>query len=184
MKHSGTGLIETDDLILRRFTIEDAVPMYNNWASDPEVTKFLTWPPHKNPEATSEIIQMWLDEYKSDDKYLWAIIVKAETPEPIGNISVVSVHEDYLGAEIGYCMGRKYWGKGIMTKALKAVINYLFDTTDFVRISAKHDIANPGSGKVMEKSGMKYEGTYRQADKNNQGICDCSVYAILKSDKR
>lgn len=87
-------------------------------------------------------------------------------------------------AEIGYCLGRAYWGRGIMPEALCAVLDFMFDEAGFNRIAACHDVGNPKSGRVMEKSGMKYEGTLRQAGKNNQGICDIACYAVLRSDRQ
>lgn len=79
-------------------------------------------------------------------------------------------------------IGRRYWGNGYTAEAAKAVIAFLFDEVGANRIAARHDTNNPNSGKVMQKAGMKYEGTLRQCDRNNQGLVDCSVYAILKSE--
>ena len=64
------------------------------------------------------------------------------------------------------------------------VIDFLIGQVGASRIESWHDPRNPGSGAVMRKCGMTYEGTLRQADRNNQGICDASVYAILAEDWR
>lgn len=85
--------------------------------------------------------------------------------------------------QIGYCIGRAYWHKGVTSEALKAVIDFLFDSVDVNRIEARHDSKNPNSGKVMQKCGMKYEGTLRSSNWNNQGVCDACYYAILKSER-
>lgn len=103
--------------------------------------------------------------------------------KPIGSIGVVSHDDRVEKAEIGYCIGRRWWHMGIMPEALNAVINYLFCEVGMRRIEARHDIRNPNSGAVMRKCGMKYEGTQRQSDWNNQGICDASWYAVLASEK-
>lgn len=93
-------------------------------------------------------------------------------------------HDDRIGkAEIGYCIGRKWWHRGIMSEALKAVIDFLFDEVSYQRIEARHDTRNPHSGAVMQKCGMKYEGTLRQSDWNNQGVCDACWYASLKNER-
>ena len=68
MKHAGTKTIETGRLVLRPFRIEDAQPMYENWASDPEVTKFLMWPTHTSVEVSREVLKSWICQY-SDEKY-------------------------------------------------------------------------------------------------------------------
>ena len=86
--------------------------------------------------------------------------------------------------EIGYCLGRAWWRKGIVSEALSAVMDFFFVETDVQRICARHDPANPHSGQVMRKCGMTYEGTLRRADRNNQGICDVSWYSILREECR
>ena len=182
MEHKGTQRIETERLVLRRFEPDDAEAMYKNWASDPEVTKFLTWPPHKSVDITRKLIDMWVSEYSQPDSYSWVIVLK-EINEPIGSIAVVKLDEATSTAQIGYCLGREWWHRGIMTEALGAVIDFAFDEIGANRVEAVHDPNNPNSGKVMLKCGMKYEGTLRQASVNNQGIVDSAYYSILRSDR-
>lgn len=112
MKDLGTKTIETERLILRRFKMEDAEAMYKNWASDAEVTKFLTWPPHRSNEVTKKVLQDWINNYEKDDFYQWAIILKENGEEPIGTISVVDKDEEVNMVHIGYCIGRKWWNRG------------------------------------------------------------------------
>lgn len=183
MKNCGTQRIETDRLILRRYKIEDADAMYKNWASDSEVTKFLTWQPHSSVDVSRSIIEDWLKKYSDEKYYQWAIVLKDNGNEPIGDISVGHMNEDISMAHIGYCLGRAWWRRGIMSEALKAVTDFMFDTVEVNRVEARHDPRNPNSGKVMQKCGMKYEGTLRSADRNNQGICDACYYALLRSER-
>lgn len=181
LMHKGTQQLETPRLILRQALRTDAAPMFRNWASDPEVTKFLTWPTYQNPENAHGILDMWITSYEKPDFYQWMIVPK-ELGEPIGSISVVRQREDIREAEIGYCIGRQWWHQGITSEALQAVIDYLFEEVGMNRISARHDPNNPHSGNVMKKCGMTYEGTTRQSDRNNQGICDTAQYSILRSE--
>ena len=181
LTHKGTRTIETSRLILRKAVQEDAGPMFRNWASDPEVTKFLTWPAHGSIAVSETVIGSWLQEYEKDSYYQWMIVLK-ELGEPIGSISVVRQREDIGEAEIGYCIGKRWWHQGIVTEALIAVIEYLFSEVGMNRVAARHDPNNPHSGGVMRKCGMKYEGTNRACDRNNQGICDAAQYAILRSE--
>lgn len=183
MKNLGTKLIETENLILRKFRIEDATDFYNNWASDKEVTKFLTWSPHPSEEFTREYLEFLIGEYNKDKNFNWAIVDKRKDMV-IGNISVVRLNDYIEEAEIGYCLSRSYWGQGLMGEALKAVIKYLFDEVEANRITATHDVSNPNSGRVMEKVGMKKEGVLRQAGKSKKGFCDVAVYSILKDELR
>ena len=110
------------------------------------------------------------------------MIEDKEAHEVIGSISVIWLNESVCSAEVGYCLSDSYWGKGIMPEALGAVIRFLFDRVGVNRIQATHDPKNPNSGRVMEKCGMQYEGTLRQAGRNNQGICDEVIRAILREE--
>lgn len=179
--HKGTQTLETSRLTLRRVRRSDATSMFRNWASDPEVTKFLTWSPYENEESVYPILEQWTQEYIKPEFYLWMIVLK-EIDEPVGTISVVRHRDEIAQAEIGYCLGRNWWHTGIMSEALAAVIRFLFTDVGMNRIEAKHDFNNPHSGGVMKKCGMRYEGTKRASDRNNQGIIDTVHYAILKSD--
>ena len=182
MKHSGTQRLETERLVLRRFVNEDAAAMYKNWAADEEVTKYLTWPPHSNQEVSQKVVEKWVKAYDSESYYQWAIVLK-EKGEPIGSIAVVHMNEDVSMVHIGYGIGKTWWHNGITSEALKAVMDFLFDIVDVNRIESRHDPRNPNSGKVMKKCGMKYEGTLRSSDRNNQGLCDACYYALLKSER-
>ena len=183
LTHKGTQIIETERLILRPFTLDDAPAMYRNWASDDEVTKHLTWPTHESVEVSRLVLSDWISHYPEPDFYNWAIVLKENGPEPIGSIAVVGINKEVDGAAAGYCMSRAHWRKGIMPEALCALIGFLFDEVGFNRIEADHDPNNPASGRVMEKSGMRHEGILRQAGRSNQGIIDVSRWAILRSDR-
>ena len=183
MKHCGTQKINTDRLILRRFRQEDADAMYENWASDSEVTKFLMWKTHSDREESHSIMQSWIPQYADNQYYHWAIVLKENGDEPIGAIAVGHINEEVSSMQISYCLGRKWWHQGIMSEALASVMDFLFDNVDVNRIEARHDPKNPNSGKVMQKCSMKYEGTLRCSDWNNQGICDASYYALLKDER-
>lgn len=183
MNHLGTQKLETERLILRKFTLDDSGAMYRNWASDPEVTKYLTWPTHESENISKEVLKDWTSSYVQKDYYQWAIVLKAESKEPIGSIAVVHKNDNIQMVHLGYCIGQKWWHKGITSEALNAVIDFLFNEVGVNRIEAMHDSNNPNSGKVMKKCGMIYEGTLRQAGRNNEGLCDVCCYAILKSDR-
>lgn len=181
MKHLGTKIIETERLILRPFTREDAPAMFRNWASDPEVTKYLTWPTHDSVEISRMVLDDWCSHYSEPDFYQWAIVPK-KLGEPIGSIAAVRVEESARWVEIGYCIGKNQWRKGIVSEALNTLIRFFFEEVGVGRIQAEHDPRNPNSGAVMRKCGMVCEGTLRRAAVNNQGICDIVVYSILREE--
>lgn len=181
MKHYGTEYLETNRLILRKFVLDDAKSMYENWASDEKVTKYLTWQAHNDISVSQAVLKEWISSYKNQDFYQWAIILKENGLNPIGSIGITS-YNDIIGmAHVGYCIGQKWWHNGITSEALNCVINFLFDKVGVQRIEARHDPRNTNSGLVMKKCGMEYEGTLKKADWNNQGICDACYYSVLSN---
>lgn len=182
MTHSGTRTIESPRLILRRFAAEDDRAMFENWASDKEVTKFLTWPAHGSVEVSKWVLGDWISHYGEENYYQWAIVPKM-LGQPIGSIAGVRLEEATGVVEIGYCIGKNWWHQGYTSEALAAVIGFFFDEVDANRVEARHDVNNPNSGGVMRKCGMQFEGVQWKAGRNNQGICDVCVYSILREDR-
>ena len=181
MNHKGTITIETKRLLLRRFHHNDAQAMFENWESDSKVTEFLQWKTATDVSEAEQVLCEWINGYEHNDFYLWAIVLK-ELGEPIGSISVVGKNEKLDIVHIGYCIGSKWWHQGITTEAFKAIIPFFFEEIGVNRIESQHDPNNPNSGKVMQKCGLKYEGTLRQADWSNKGIVDACMYSLLRSE--
>jgi ribosomal-protein-alanine N-acetyltransferase len=181
MTHKGTVTLETERLILRRFTTDDADAMFRNWASDPEVTKYLTWQPHTSIDVTLQQIDSLISKYAEPHFYQWAIVPK-DLGEPIGGINIVRSNMDTGSVTVAYRIGKAWWRKGYASEAFATVIKFLFEEVGVNRIEATHPLENPNSGKVMAKCGLKYEGTLRQAGKNTQGLFDELCYAILAED--
>ena len=181
MRHGGTKKLETERLILRPFTERDAEAMFRNWASDPEVTRYLTWQPHGSVEASRVIAALWERESQKPEVYQWAIVPRS-LGEPIGSLSVVRMDEAAESMELGWCIGRPWWGMGFTAEAAEAVIDYLIRSVGANRVAACHDVENPRSGRVMEKAGMKREGTLRAAQRNNCGIVDVTYYSVLAEE--
>ena len=182
MNHLGTVTIETKRLILRRFVEADAAAAFYNWENDVKVTEFLRWPAKESIEAARSVLNDWINNYQNNDFYQWAITLKENGDEPIGTISVVDQNDQLNIVHIGYCIGRKWWNRGITSEAFAGIIPFLFDEAKVNRIESQHDPRNLNSGKVMMKCGLKYEGTLRQADYSNQGIVDAAMYSLLADE--
>lgn len=180
LTHKGTREIHTERLTLRRFTPDDAEAVFENWASDERVTRYLTWCPHESPEATRQLLALWCAAYENPDTYHWAMEYRGIL---IGDISVVSLDERNEWADIGYCMGHAYWNQGLMFEAAKAVIDFLFAQVGVNRISLCHAVKNPASGRVAQKCGMTFEGIKREYFKTVTGeFLDIADYGILRRD--
>lgn len=173
--------METEHLYLRLFALEDAPAMYENWASDPKILKYVTWDAHASSEITRESIKRWVEQYQKPDTYKWAICFKTSPDQVIRDISVVSQDQKSESCELSYILGKKFWGKGFMTEALTAVLDFLLNEVGFKEIKAAYVSLNPASGKVMAKAGMQYVETLPHAIQR-KGYCgDKIIYSIQKS---
>ena len=100
MNHLGTKILKTERLILRPFQLADAEAMFRNWASDPDVTRFLTWPAHASPEVSAKVLADWVGQYVKPEYYQWAI-VPVTIGGPIGSIAVAGYDSRLGQPEIG-----------------------------------------------------------------------------------
>lgn len=181
MQHKGTVTLETERLVLRKFTMNDTEAAFRNWESDEKVTEHLRWSALHNYADAEEVVKNWIKRYADDAFYQWAIVLK-ELGEPIGTISVAEINEQIGKVEMAYCIGSRWWGNGYAGEAFMAVISFFFEEVKANRIEAKHDPNNLASGKVMKKCGLKYEGTLRKAWWNNKGLIDVCIYGVLAED--
>ena len=176
MKHAGTQTIETERLILRRFSEQDAADMLQNWASDPNVQHEYGEPVYDTPEAVRGLLAQYLAGYEKQNFYRWAI-TERECGQNIGMIAFCKVWEDCGTAEIEYCIGADFWGYGYSGEALDAVIRWTFAQTGFRKLEAYHRAANPKSGRVLQKSVMHRTETverFRRAGETPDGeVCYC-----------
>lgn len=180
MQHCGTKEIKTKRLLLRQIHLSDAEMMFNNWTNDDEVSRYMRWPTHKSIEETKAVIQNWFNRYSDLNCYHWGICL--ENGEMIGSIGIMIKDEWDYRAEVGYSIGRKWWGNGYTSEALEAVIKYMFTNTDIERIEGYHSVNNPVSGRVMAKAGMQHEGFSKHKYRNRDGFQDCELYGIIRTD--
>lgn len=182
MNHIGTKEIVTDRLLLRKIRMEDDRDMFEQWASDHKVTKYLTWRAHRSIEDTRAVINLWLKDIDEPHVYRWVIELKS-IRKVIGTIDLVNVDSRHQCGTFGYCLSANYWNQGIASEALEAMLTYLFTQGDFHRIEASHLIENGASGRVMIKCGMKHEGIRREKFLGHDGkFHDLVIYGILKDE--
>ena len=150
--HMNKDIIETNRLILRKLTMDDAQAMFDGWCSDPEVTKYVTFNPHENVEVTKMLLSSWIKEYDNPDTIRFGITLK-DSETLIGCIDVVRYVDGC--PEVGYCLTSKYWNNGYMTEALSALLEYMFDKGYKKIVMAAID-KNIGSNRVIQKCGFKF----------------------------
>ncbi|MGE7950381.1 GNAT family N-acetyltransferase [Lysinibacillus xylanilyticus] len=171
-------VLKTARLTLRPISLNDLEAMFN-YASSENVARFVTWEPHKSFDDTKEFIELILNGYKQGKHLLWGIEYEQKL---IGTIDFVSINDLHKFAEIGYVLSEEYWNQGITTEAAKKLIDYGFNELKLARIQARCFEENIGSQKVMEKSGMLYEGLLRKSmfvKGNHQNV---KMYAIINND--
>ena len=179
LNHKGTKEIHTARLLLRKYRLSDAKGMFENYASDERVTKYMPWRAYDKVSNVSLFLESAIRDYEKISTYHWAIEYGGKM---IGSISA-TVNDMRNNCEVGYCIGYDFWNKGITSEALAAVIIFLFDEVGMHRIMAKHDIENPASGEVMKKCGMTYEGRFKEYYLRHDGTySDALVYGIVNEN--
>lgn len=173
--------LHTKRLLIRRLAMRDAADLFD-YCRDPEVARHVLWDAHLSISESRAYIRYMLKKYRMGEPSSWGIEHLA-SGRVIGTIGYMWYQRDNNSAEVGYSLSRKYWNQGLMTEALKAVIDYSFDTLKLHRVEAQHELANPASGAVMKKAGMRYEGTLRGRLYNKGKYVDVALYAILSSDR-
>lgn len=173
--------LETERLNIRLFKEQDVQDLFE-YCSDDEVTRYLPFTTYTSLEQAKDRINYCLESYRQISRpILWAIEYKKDN-KLIGGIDFVGLDEINKVGEIGYVLNRAYWNKGIMTEALMAVIKFGFEKVELNRIEIYCDERNVASARVMEKNGLKYEGTLRQKRFDKGEFVSLKCYSILKEE--
>jgi ribosomal-protein-alanine N-acetyltransferase len=172
--------IETSRLLLRPMELGDAPAIYE-YQSDAEIHRYMRSEPPASPEAVAENIGRWLALPAESRRPCWVIVLRSNN-HVVGTISYNQLsQEDHCG-QLGYEVSCDQWGKGIATEAVSAVVGYGFDTMGLNRIAAYCWESNRASQRVMEKTGMRYEGTLRQLRYAKGAHRDMRFYSVLAEE--
>lgn len=166
---------ENNKINIRKFNNNDYLSCFKNWCSDIEVTKFLSWQPHKNANETKIIIEKWINDYKNKI-YQFAIVNSKN--EPIGSIGINKViNEETI--HIGYALSKQYWNLGIMTRVLKLFIDFIKNNTNYKYIQTFCNKENFASIKVLEKNNFELLGLTPNKIKDNYNFTH-NLYFLYK----
>ena len=171
--------IQTERLLLRKPRREDASAIFEGWAQDREVTRYLTWHPHQHLAQTLAFVQSCLLAWEQGTRFPYMMTIK-ESDEVIGMIDP-RIEASKVG--IGYGAARSHWGKGYITEATRAIIEWAFQQPAIYRVYATTDVENVASRRVLERVGMQCEGILRKyiLHPNISDIPrDSYMYAITK----
>jgi [ribosomal protein S5]-alanine N-acetyltransferase len=178
MSHIPT--LTTERLALRPFALSDA-PTVQKLAGARDVAMMTTTIPHPYEDGIAEAwIETHQDAFDQGEEVVFAVTRSCDGLL-IGAIGI-SINKLHQLGEMGYWIGKPYWGQGYCTEAARAVVRYAFDVLHLNRVQARHMTKNPASGRVMQKAGMRYEGTLRQSLHRWDAFEDAAVYAILRSE--
>lgn len=115
-----------------------------------------------------------------DETFAFAITIDKKVIGSIGIFRQGNIHR--RTAELGYYIAEEYWGKGVMTEAVRQACAYVFDKSDIIRIYAEPFTYNIASCRVLEKAGFQYEGTLRRNAVKNGKVIDMNIYSLLKTE--
>jgi len=175
-------IIKTRRLILRPPLLSDAKKIFQGYAQDLEVTRYVSWKMHQSLQETESFIKTCVEAWKTDVQYPWVVVTSKEN-RVIGMIELRFEKSNKLAhmADVGYVLARSEWGRGYATEALNAVMKYAFSFPKVCRVWAVCDVDNPASARVMKKAGMVREGRMRQYTFHpNIGPEPCDVYLYAK----
>ncbi len=170
--------IKTERLLLRAMHPKDARDMFA-YASDPEVTRFLTWDVHESAEYTHRYLKHVQRLYREGQLYDWALIHR-KSKRMIGTCGFTRFDFESGTAEVGYALNRAYWGRGYAPEAVRAVVRFAFETLGFRRTEGRFIKGNDRSRRVLEKCGMHFEGFDREPmliKGQDQIVGTCAVLA-------
>ena len=179
--------LETERLILRPVTGDDAGGNYHEWLNDPEVVKYME---DRFYPADQESIKKYIETTANAlDKYFFAVCLKA-SPQlykipigaHIGNVLLGPIPKVHRYAEVSYTFHRSYWGNGYATEAVKAVVNFAFVHLDLERLNAGTSETNIPSQNVLKKAGFTREGAFRKFYWMPTGREDRVIWGQLKSE--
>ena len=172
--------LETARLLLRPFALTDAAAV-RHLAGDPEIAATTLNVPHPYEDGMAE---KWIathqERFEKGELVNFAITLRAD--EILVGAIGLHLTPPHGRAELGYWIGKPFWGQGYCTEAAEAVVRYGFEVTGLNRIEAHHFTRNPASGRVLQKLGMRHEGRLRQHVKKWDAFEDVELYAILEND--
>jgi [ribosomal protein S5]-alanine N-acetyltransferase len=171
--------IETKRLVIRVPHLSDAQSIFDGYARDSDVTRYLVWRPHTDVHETERFLAECIEAWEQCARFPWVITLK-DDGELIG---MVEIRVNSFKADVGYVIARRWWGKGLATEALRPIVEWAMAQPNIYRVWALCDVANVASARVLEKAGMKREGLLRRNMLHPNASSeprDSCCYAVIK----
>ena len=173
-------VLETRRLVLRQLRATDVDDIFE-YASDPEVSRYTLWDTHKTLDETRVFLSYIIEQHRRGEGMVWAVTQRG-TGKMIGTCGFGSFKHPRSRAELGFALSRRFWNQGLTTEAVAAVLGFIFGELKLNRVEARCDVENLASARVLEKSGMKYEGILRQHAGVQGKFRDLKLYSVLREE--
>ncbi|MGZ9587341.1 GNAT family N-acetyltransferase [Paenibacillus marinisediminis] len=175
-------VLESDDVVLKKVEVQDLEDVYVIYDND-RVFTYCGIIPRHNKETVKSIIEHFERDYNKRSKVKWGIFSNREQGRLVGIIEAFDFNQKVNMVTIGYYLAEQYWGQGIASSAVKALVRFLFEDVNVNRIQAEVMPANEASKKVLLKNGLQLEGTLREAAVwSGKGVVDLEIYSALKRE--
>lgn len=162
---------------------ERDIPLIHEYASDPEVTRFMTWGPNASVTETAAFARGQMAEARRRPRDSYELVVaSAADDELVGRVRLTIESEAQRRGDLGYVVRRARWGRGYATEAARLVLGFGFETLRLHRIEATCSPENAASVRVLEKIGMRREGHFREHVLAHGLWRDSYLYAILEEE--
>ncbi len=150
--------LQTPSLTLRRPRLSDAECIFEEYANDSDVTRYLLWHPHEEVGDTEAFLKLCLARWRAGTECTWVMNLPGEDRA----VGMLSCRIDGHKVDLGYVLAKRLWGNGLMSEAARAVVEWALSRPAIFRVSAVCDVENLASGRVLEKAGMIREGLLRR----------------------
>ena len=179
----GTAELLTEHLILRRYTMEDAEPLYRHLGSDPAMSQYSGWNPYATLDMARETVRRFIDGYDDEHSYSWVMDVNDVIAGTIGAYDYkYDPRRQWDQIEVGYSVVQSWQGRGFATEALKEVLEYLTENEGIACVTAWCAAENTGSRRVLEKAGLQLVHTEKDGVDTGGKTYDKMIYLYKRAD--
>jgi [ribosomal protein S5]-alanine N-acetyltransferase len=171
---------QTERLVARRPTSADAAVVFEQYASDVAVAKYMTWRPHRNVSETLGFLRRCDELWMNGQAFPWSLWLKSNGDL----VGFIEARVQGTAVDVGYALCRRHWRQGLMSEALSCVVRWSLSQPGIFRVWATCDVDNVASARVLERVGMTREGILRRwlvHPNISDTPRDCLCYAIVKA---
>jgi [ribosomal protein S5]-alanine N-acetyltransferase len=172
--------LETNRFLLRRVNVANAKSIFDSYAADPEVARFLSWKPHRSEHETAAFLEVAVSEWDQGKGFP---VVASRREQPAELIGMFHPRLNGHCVRYGYVLRASVWGKGTATEVMTWLVDHALSHPAIFRAEAFCDVDHAASARVMEKAGMRREGILRRYLRHPNiadAPRDCTIYSKVR----